>query len=345
MSITSARSRWTDRSYPRPSLPLLVGAMLLALAGLLAGCTPASEPAVSAAATRTVTDVTGAQVKVPTDPQRVVPLSEPTLDAVLALGVTPVGTVSGRGQAGVPNYLAGRAGALPILGGIGQPNFEAIGAARPDLILVDGTSVNNNPPVIEALRQIAPVVYTGYAGGEWRTNFTTVAAALGREAQGERVLADYAANVTATKAKLAPVADDTFSIVRWQGTAPALILKELPAGQALTDLGLKRPAAQDTFGRGHSEPVSLENLQQIDADHLFFGTLGGSSVSNPDAGGSAGVDGAKQALAAAEKVPGFTSLRAYRSDHIVLVDGSAWTSTGGPLLMNRLVDDVRAALG
>ena len=48
---------------------------------------------------------------------------------------------------------------------------------------------------------------------------------------------------------------------------------------------------------------------------------------------------------AAKQVPGFTRLNAYRQDHIILVDGSAWTSTGGPLLMNRLVDDVRNALG
>ncbi len=319
---------------------------LLLLPVVLVSCAaPESVQSPAAAVNRTVTDVTGAEIQVPADPQRVVPLSEPTLDAVLALGVTPIGTVTGRGQSSVPNYLADRAGSLPILGGIGQPNFEAIGAAKPDLILVDGTSVNNNPPVVEALKQIAPVVYTGYAGGEWRTNFRNVAAALGKAEQGEQVIADYEKRVAEARTALQPVSDKTFSVVRWQGTAPALILKELPAGQALVDLGLKRPPAQDTFGRGHSEPVSLENLQQIDADYMFFGTLGGSSVSNPNAGGSAGLDGARTALEAAEQVPGFTRLAAHRSGRIILVDGSAWTSTGGPLLMNRLIDDVRKALG
>ncbi|MFT4294395.1 MAG: iron-siderophore ABC transporter substrate-binding protein [Micropruina sp.] len=323
-----------------------VACLISALALTAIGCSSAPAPSSPAAAqTRAVTDINGERVEVPAQPQRVVPLSEPTLDGVLALGVTPVGTVSGRGQSGVPNYLADVARDIPILGGIGQPNFEAIGAAKPDLILVDGTSVNNNPPVLEALRQIAPVVNTGFAGGEWRTNFRNVAAALGREQQGEKVIADYEAKVASTRASLGKVKDQTFSIVRWQGTAPALILKELPPGQALVDLGLRRPAGQDTFGRGHSEPVSLENLQQIDADHMFFGTLGGSSVSNPNAGGSAGLDGAQQALAQAERVPGFTRLNAYRKKQIILVDGSAWTSTGGPLLMNRLVDDVRKALG
>lgn len=319
-------------------------ALFAALLALFAGCgAAASTP--SAATTRTVIDVTGVPVQVPANPTRVVPLSEPTLDGVLALGVTPIGTVSGRGQSGVPNYLAEQAAGVPLLGGIGQPNYEAIGAAKPDLILIDGTSVNNNQPMLEALQQIAPVVNTGYAGGEWRTNFRNVAAALGRIEQGERVIADYEAAVAAARVALAPVQAKTFSIVRWQGTAPALILKELPPGQALTDLGLRRPAAQDTFGRGHSEPVSLENLPCIDADYMFFGTLGGSSVSNPNAGGTADLAGAEQALKSAELVPGFTRLGAYRAHHIILVDGSAWTSTGGPLLMNRLVDDVRKALG
>jgi len=321
-------------------------AVVVALAVLLSGCSAASTPASpsGSTATRQVTDVEGTVVDVPASPQRIVTLSEPTLDGVLALGVTPVGTVSGRGQGTVPSYLADAAGDLAILGSVAQPNYEAIGAVDPDLILVDGTSVNNNPPVIEALRAIAPVVYTGYAGGDWRSNFLLVADALNLSDEGAAVVAAYDAKVADAAQQLSGYADDTFSIVRWQGNSASLILKELPPGQALTDLGLARPAAQDRNGRGHSEPVSLENLAQIDADHIFFGTLGGSSVDNATAGGSAGLDAAASALQSAAAVPGFTDLEAYRNDAIVLVDGSAWTSTGGPLLMNRIIDDVVAAL-
>ncbi|MFT4212607.1 MAG: iron-siderophore ABC transporter substrate-binding protein [Microbacterium sp.] len=321
----------------RSALAVLVVAMLA-----LTGCAAASADPTGA--TRTVVDAEGTSVEVPAHPQRVVTLSEPTLDGVLALGVTPVGTVSGRGQSTVPNYLSDVAGDLPILGSISEPNYEAIGAVSPDLILVDGTSVNNNPPVIEALRQIAPVVYTGYAGGDWRDNFTLVAEALGLTDEGAQVIADYDTRVTEAAAQLGAYADDTFSIVRWQGGSASVILEELPPGQALEDLGLARPASQDRIGRGHSEPVSNENLTDIDADYMFFGTLGGSSVDNPDAGGSAGVADAETALADAEAVPGFTELNAYVHGHIIPVDGSAWTSTGGPLLMNRIVDDVVEAL-
>lgn len=317
-------------------------AVVILTAGLCIGC--ASERPAPAGATRTVVDIEGTSVETPEQPQRVVTLSEPTLDAALALGITPIGTVTGRGQGTVPAYLADRAGDIEILGSVAQPNYEAIGAVQPDLILVDGTSINNNPPAIAELRRIAPTVYTGYAGGDWRSNFELTAEALNLTDEADEVLAEYDARAEQIGAELADHADDTFSIVRWQGGSAALILTELPPGVALSDLGLKRPPNQDRRGRGRSEPVSLENLAEIDADYIFFGTLGGSSVGNPQAGGDADVSAAEEALAEAAQVPGFAQLEAYRSERIIPVDGSAWTSTGGPILMTTIIEAVREAL-
>lgn len=313
-------------------------------AGLVA-CGSGTDNATPTGATRTVTDVEGTEVKVPENPQRVVALSEPTLDAVLALGITPVGTISGRGQSTVSSYLLDKAGSVPIMGSVSELNFEAIGNAQPDLIVVDGTSVNNNPPVIESLRKIAPVVYTGYAGGDWRDNLAMVADAVNKKDAAAQVEATYDNTVAEMKAQLGPkYGDATFSIVRWQGNAPSLILKELPAGRVLNDLGLKRPSAQDKEGRGHSEPVSIENLKDIDADYMFFGSLGGSSVGNPNAGGSADTAGSVEALNGATSVQGFTDLTAYKENHIIPVDGAAWTSTGGPLLAQRILSDIKTNL-
>lgn len=331
----------TSSRRPLRAVVLALAVAVLAACGSTTGAGTAEEPS---GATRTVTDVEGTEMQVPEHPQRVVTLSEPALDGALALGVVPVGTTAGRGQSTVPGYLVDRAGDIPLLGAVAQPNFEAIGQADPDLILVDGTSINNNPDVIAVLRKIAPTYYAGYAGGDWRATFTHVADALNLADAGAQVLADYDAHVAEVAAGLTGYADDTFSIVRWQGSSASLILTELPAGQALTDLGLRRPANQDRRGRGHSEPVSLENLADIDADYLFFGSLGGSSVGNPDAGGGSDVAAADAALTEAEATPGFTDLTAYRDGHVVLVDGSLWTSTGGPLLMNGIVDSVADAL-
>ncbi|WP_199189104.1 iron-siderophore ABC transporter substrate-binding protein [Corynebacterium sp. 13CS0277] len=320
----------------------LTAATVAAAAAGLAACGGAGAAGGGAptGATRTVKDIYGDDIVVPADPQRIVALSEPALDGLLALGITPVGCVAGRGQRTVAPYLPEEAREIELLGSVSQVNFEAVGAAKPDLILVDGTSINNNQPAIDALKVIAPVVYLGYAGGNWRTNFENLAAAVGKEQQAQEIMAAYDEEVAAARGHLEKYSEDTFSIVRWEGNSAAMILQDLPPGQALMDLGLRRPPAQDRMGRGHSEPVSNENLQDIDADYMFFGTLGGSSISNPDAGGSVDIEAAEQAIASAVRVPGFTDLIAFQDGHIIPVDGALWTSTGGPILMRRIVEDV-----
>ena len=295
--------------------------------------------------TRTIQDVDDEKVEVPTNPKKVIVLSEPTLDGLLALGVTPVGSVSGRGQSSVPNYLADRAKDVKIIGTVAQVNYEQIGNLDPDLILVDSTGVDKRSEAFETLKKIAPVVYCGYAGGDWRINFRNVAKAMNMVDKGEEVIKAYEASAAALKDQLAPkYGDKTFSVVRWAGNGPALILKELPAGQVLNDLGLKRPSSQDRNGQGHSEPVSLENLATIDADYMFLGTLGGASQKNPNAQGTAGLPGAEEALNKAKETSGFTNLKAVKDDHVILVDGSKWTSTGGPLLLEGIIEDVKKAL-
>ena len=324
----------------------------VALAALVAGaCSPSqSTPASStgpmstaATETRMVTDASGQEVALPLEPTRVVTLSEPTTDNALALGISPVGAVSGRGQAGVAAYLADRAGDVPILGSVGTPNLEAVGAAHPDLILVDGTSVkSDDTDTLNALKQIAPVFYTARSGDDWRETFTRTADALGVTDEASTKLADFDAHVAAVSSRLndGGYLDQTYSVVRWQGDSAGLILKELPAGQALSALGMKRPANQDRNGEGHSEPVSLENIDQIDADWIFFGTLGKSSVNTPSAGGATGVEASEAALAEARASVGFDSLAAVRAGHVIPVDGSLWTSTGGYLLMEGIVANI-----
>lgn len=294
---------------------------------------------------RVIEDVNHEPVTVPADPQRVVTLSEPTLDGALALGVKPIGSVNGRGQSTMPNYLIDLAEGIPTVGTVAQFNFEAIAALKPDLILTYASG-GNNPESVAILQQIAPVYFVGYAGAAWKTTFRNVANALNRVDAAEQLLGEfdaYAADV-ASRLQAAGFADKTFSIVRWQGSNASLILKELPPGMALEAIGLKRPPAQDKEGRGHSEPISLENLTDADADYMFFGTLGGSSVDNPTAGGTADISGAQQAYDEAVQVPGFRELTAYKEGHVILVDGSLWTSTGGPILMRRIIEFVEGEL-
>ena len=310
----------------------------------LAACGDKGNGNNASGATRPFTNIQGDVVQVPEKPQRIAALSEPALDALLTMGITPIGAIQGRGQQGVASYLPDEAKDIELFGTVSEVNYEAIGAAAPDLIVADGTSINNRPDIVELLSQIAPVAYTGWAGGPWRDNLRNLGEAINEAGKAEDVITSIEQRMTDLAEPLKKFADKTFSVVRWQGNSASLILKELPSGTVLQDLGLRRPPSQDHEGPGHSVPVSAENLAEIDADYIFFGTLGGSSVGNPQAGGNADVSGAEKAFEQAKTVSGFTDLKAVKDENVLLVDGAAWTSTGGPALIERLLDDIERLL-
>ena len=114
--------------------------------------------------TRTIKDIDEENVEVPANPQKVIVLSEPTLDGLLALGVTPVGSVSVAAVRRAQLPCRPRQG-VQIIGTVAQVNYEQIGNLEPDLILVDSTGVDKRSETYETLKKIAPVVvYCGYAG-------------------------------------------------------------------------------------------------------------------------------------------------------------------------------------
>lgn len=314
----------------------LVVVALMALAACGGGASTAGD--------RAYTDAKGREVMIPSDPKRIVALSEPTLDGLLALGIEPVATTAGRGQGGLPSYLAQRAAGIESVGILGQPKIEKVAALAPDLILADGTSIQDGA-IMDKLARIAPTVYVSETGADWRDAFTTLADVVGRAEDGERLLEEFDARVADIRGRLGENAGAEISIVRWGGIGlPAVILKELAASRTLEALGLRRPPAQDREGEGHSQPISLENIDQLDGDWMFFGALGNGGAAGGVADTPADVEAARQAIEWAEDTPGFTRLKAYRAGHIVPVDGSAWTSAGGYLAEQVVLDDVERTL-
>jgi iron-siderophore transport system substrate-binding protein len=316
---------------PSPRRAALASTAAVATAALLlTGCGGDGKDTARGADTRTVTDATGREVDVPVAPVKVVALSEPTLDAALALGVRPVGATAGRGQKGVSGYLAGKASAARVVATVAEADMEKVAALRPDLILLDETTAVKND--VAALQAIAPTVVTAKLGADWKTAFTATADALNERAAARKILSDFDAGVAATKARLGAEAGAVVSVVRWQNGAPSVVGKGAGhVGATLTALGLRRPEGQRGAGAGHSEPVSAEKLSTVDGDWLFLGTLADTA------------DGAK-AYAEARKVPNFSRLKAERAGHVVVVAGSAWNSAGGPLAAGIVLDDLTKAL-
>ncbi len=316
------------------SLSLILTILLLlatACQPTVPGTADTASDAPAADAERTVIDARGNEVTIPANPQRVVTLAEIDLDSALALGLTPVGSVNGRGQLDLPAYLSEMTDGIPSVGSLAEPSLEAIVALNPDLILA-----GNLIPAIEALlpelSEIAPVVATYQGSDDWKTTFGHVANLLNRQEEAAAFLAEYEALAGQIAGSLGNETVEV-SITRWMPQGPVVMIPTSFASLVLADAALARPAAHAALAGdhpAHSDPISLESLDVIDADWIFLGTLNAEGATS---------------LAEAEENVLFQQLSAVQSGHVVPVDGTVWTSVGGPLAAMQVLGDVAAAFG
>lgn len=278
--------------------------------------------------TRTVTDAAGNELEILAHPQRVVALSERDMDAAFALGAPVVGVVDGRGAMAPPAYLQPYLGKAVSVGAFSAPSPEAILALDPDLILIGGLFPTLEE-ILPDLRQIAPVYISFNSGDDWKKAFLGTADALNKTAEAEAWLANYEANAAAIAAQVTP--GTTVSIVRFNPDGPVIMAPGSFASSVITEAGLTRPEGHmDIEGQGHSDPISQEALTLIDADYLFVGSL------NPE--GNA-------VLEAALNDPLYAALNVFQNEAVAVVDGAVWTTLGGPLAAQIILDQVAAAPG
>lgn len=294
---------------------------------LLAALTLLLPPLYGQAENRTITDAYGQQVSVPAKPQRIVALSELDLDVLLALGESPIGAVNGRGQSGLPRYLAERAPAITVVGDLGSVNMERLLELEPDLILT-GT---DRPETLQLYQTIAPTVVTFKPGGPWPETLHRIADILGKPEAAQAFTKRYEARVANAKATLAKYQGQSLSIVRWNPKGPVYMLEDAFSSIVVRHLGLVRPVIQRKPGFTHSQALSLESLELLDGDWMVVGTLAGAGEA---------VDAMRQA----QTTPAFQQLRAVQSGRMAAVDGSLWTSVGGPLAALQVIDDIEAIL-
>ncbi|MFG2591029.1 ABC transporter substrate-binding protein [Streptomyces sp. NPDC048438] len=318
----------SSRGIARP----VISAAMLTLGALTLSACGSEDKAASAdsgaAATSTqVTDATGTKVKIPATPERVVALSEMDLDASLALGVEPVGLTAGRGQKGAPQYLADQAKGIPVVGAVTGPDIEKVVQAEPDVILAGQLA---DEQVLAQLRKIAPTVVTIDGTKDWKKALELTGTVLGRSNEAEKFLADYGTKAASLRADLGPQAGASVSVARYSAKGTAVMQQGVFISDVLKDLGFERPGIQNDKGEGHSTPLSDENLDEIDGDWLFIGSL--------DAGTDADL------LAELAKKPAYQQLGAVRDEHATVVDGTKWTSLGGAQAAVSVLDDIRKAM-
>ncbi|MGW7082573.1 ABC transporter substrate-binding protein [Streptomyces sp. NPDC054871] len=313
-----------------------VAALTLASALALSACgsdssddSGSGDKAKNAAKDVTVTDASGAEVKVPANPEKVIALSEMDLDSALALKVKPVGLSAGRGQKGAPEYLADQAKGIPVVGAVTGPDIEKVLQAKPDVILAGQLA---DQQVLKQLKAIAPTVVTIDRTKDWKKSLEITGKVLGKSNEASAFLKDYDTKAAATKKNLGDNAGASVSVARYSAKGTAVMQQGVFISDVLKDLGFKRPGIQNKKGEGHSTPLSDEDLKQIDADWLFIGTL---ASAGPDA------DLFKELKGKAA----YKQLDAVKKNHTTEIDGSKWTSLGGAQAAVSVLEDVEKAMG
>lgn len=298
-----------------------VFAALLAMLVLVvaSGCGASEDDSRGAGPGRVIQHAKG-KTKITGTPRRVVVLDTGELDAVLALGIKPVGTVVPDANGSLPRYLADRVGKVAKVGTIGQPKMEKIAALRPDLIL---SSKVRDEERYDELSKIAPTVFAETVGKTWKQNFLLDAKALGKQERARQILEDYQRRAAGTGQGLGAPSALKVSVLRLTQGKIRLYGRGSFIGTILEDVGLSRPENQR--GDKTFTEVSRERLGDADSDRLFYSAYG---------------ENAGEQLNELVNSAQWKALRAAKTGKAVRVPDDTWLLGLGPIAAKLVLEDL-----
>jgi iron complex transport system substrate-binding protein len=257
-------------------------------------------------------------------PKRVVILTNEGTEALLAMGVTPVGAV--KSFTGDPWYdhIADQLKDTQVVGVESEVNVEAIAALKPDLII--GNKMRQEK-IYDQLNAIAPTVFAETLRGDWKVNFELYAKALNKEEKGKEVLEKYNTRIADLKEQLGDKLAMKISMVRFMAGEVRIYHKDTFSGVILGDLGFARPESQnvDDFAERN---VTKERIPAMEGDILFYFTY--------ETGDGKGSELEKEWIAD----PLFKNLEVAKKGEVHKVSDTIWNTAGGVLAANLMLDDI-----
>ena len=264
----------------------------------------------------------------PVDPERVLTFDFAALTTLDALDVD----VWGLPQENLPGTLEKYSSdEYENIGTLFEPDYEAVQAAEPDLIIVAGRSA----AVYPELSKIAPTIDLSNDAADFRTSVVENAEILGQIFDREDEVDEMVAALDDSIADVQDVAAEagTGLIVMTNAGEVSAFGPGSRFGFLHDDLGVT-PVIEDVEAATHGEAVSFEFLLETNPDWLF--------VVDRDAATGESTDAAKAVLD--NEIVKQTT--AYKNDHIVYVDPVAWyIVNGGLTTLQAMTDEVAAALG
>ncbi|KYQ87202.1 MULTISPECIES: ABC transporter substrate-binding protein [Thermoactinomyces] len=290
------------------------GILFCLLLSLIAtGCTNSSTTTENNSPTRSIEHAMGT-TQVPEHPKRIVVLTNEGLEALLSIGIKPVGAVQGFTPDGGLWYdhLEPEMSSVKSVGTELQPNLETIAGLKPDLII--GNKVRQEK-VYNQLSAIAPTVFAEDLTGDWKENFKLYAKTVGQEKKAEEVLDEYHKKVEAVRKNAGDLINKEVSVVRFVAGNTRLYQLDSFSGVILKDIGFKRPEIQNK--NDFAAVITKEQIPQADGDILFYFTY--------NYGDTQGDAQEKEFTSD----PLWKNLKAVKNNMVFKVDDVIWNTAGG----------------
>ncbi|WP_337018212.1 iron-hydroxamate ABC transporter substrate-binding protein [Oceanobacillus massiliensis] len=298
----------------------IIGAFLLSACGS-DDSQSESESTGNEESTEIKVDSAMGEVTIPSNAERILaPFHE---DALLALGVTPAAKWA-IGES-VQGYLEQDLEEIPKL----EWNLplEQVLNHEPDLIILE-TNMDSYEGTYEDYSKIAPTyVMTEETMSDWRSQVTTFGELLGKEEEAEKVLNDYEEKVADASEQLEEaIGDETVAAIWTVGNQFFLFERNRHSAEVIySELGIEQPALVESLGEGEAQwnPISIEKLSELDADHVFLLATEG-----------------EQGLETLENSDVWQSTPAAANDQVYVInDPSNWTNKG-LIASERTIDEL-----
>jgi len=257
-------------------------------------------------------------------PTRIVTLDIGALETLTALGVTPVGVP----KKYMPEYLDGLKNNADVadVGSVIEPDFEAINAVSPDLILMS----TRQERFYEELSHIAPTIFIGTDNKNYlpsfKENTMLLASIVNKEDEANEKLQALEAKIKSAQERFEQDSSKALFLIYNNGKFSAF-------GQGsrfgfIHDVLHIKPVMELQDESVHGQKVSNELIAEANPDYLFIVDR------------NAAVVGKKANLSEVEN-PLVKQTNAYKNQKIFYLDPNLWFISGGGLTsVDLMVDDI-----
>jgi iron complex transport system substrate-binding protein len=230
---------------------------------------------------------------------------------LLALGITPVGSVVGGELKDFLPHVKDQLKDSTKLGPVKDPDMEALIELSPSVIYLDEEFSGQD---VSKFEEIAPTEVFNLDEGTWRDHLRSIGKLVDREQQAEEFITDYANLTEEVRTLIKNELGEESKVMAIRVTAKELrvFTTKRPMGPILfEDLGLNPANGIEELDSSQPyEVVSQEVLPDFDADAIFV-------VVNRD-------DEAKTAFKQLEESPIYQGLKAVKNNHVYVIPDQPW---------------------